>query len=159
MLFTSYAMLNQMAERLESFFRAGNYHVYIQGDKYSPRKMLELFRKNPRSVILGTSSFWTGVDVTGEALSNVIITKLPFAVPDHPLIAARSELIQARGGSSFSEYSLPEAVLKFRQGFGRLIRSRDDHGIVVILDGRIRSKYYGKVFLQSIPECPIEMFS
>jgi ATP-dependent DNA helicase DinG len=158
-LFTSYAMLNQMAERLESFFRAGNYHVYIQGDKYSPRKMLELFRKNPRSVILGTSSFWTGVDVTGEALSNVIITKLPFAVPDHPLIAARSELIQARGGSSFSEYSLPEAVLKFRQGFGRLIRSRDDHGIVVILDGRIRSKYYGKVFLQSIPECPIEMFS
>jgi len=158
-LFTSYAMLNNMARRMENFFLAGNYHVYIQGDKYSPRKMLELFRQNERSVILGTASFWTGVDVTGEALSNVIITKLPFSVPDHPLIAARSELIQARGGSSFSEYSLPEAVLKFRQGFGRLIRTREDRGIVVILDGRIRSKHYGKVFLQSIPPCPIELFT
>jgi ATP-dependent DNA helicase DinG len=120
--------------------------------------MLELFREHDRAVIFGTSSFWTGVDVSGEALSNVIICKLPFAVPDHPLIEARGEMIQSRGGNSFKEYSLPEAVLKFRQGFGRLIRTRDDKGIVVILDSRIKQKFYGRFFLESIPECPVEMF-
>lgn len=157
-LFTSYAMMNELAERMESFFQKDGFQVYVQGGKYRPRKMLELFREQERAVIFGTSSFWTGVDVSGEALSNVIICKLPFAVPDHPLIAARGEMIQARGGNSFREYSLPEAVLKFRQGFGRLIRSRDDTGIVVILDSRIKQKFYGRFFLESIPECPVEMF-
>ncbi|MFA6930881.1 MAG: helicase C-terminal domain-containing protein [Lentisphaeria bacterium] len=157
-LFTSYAMMNQLAERMQDFFQSGSFCVYIQGGKYKPRRMLELFRKHERAVIFGTSSFWTGVDVSGEALSNVIICKLPFSVPDHPLIAARGEMIQARGGSSFREYSLPEAVLKFRQGFGRLIRTRDDKGIVVILDSRVRKKFYGRFFLESIPQCPVEMF-
>ncbi len=157
-LFTSYAMMNELAERMEGFFQAGGFQVYVQGGKYRPGKMLELFRKHERAVIFGTASFWTGVDVSGEALSNVIICKLPFAVPDHPLIAARGEMIQSRGGNSFREYSLPEAVLKFRQGFGRLIRTRDDKGIVVILDSRIKQKFYGHVFLESIPECPVEMF-
>lgn len=157
-LFTSYAMMNELAERMNPFFQTGGFQVYVQGGKYRPRKMLELFREHDRAVIFGTSSFWTGVDVSGEALSNVIICKLPFAVPDHPLIEARGEMIQSRGGNSFKEYSLPEAVLKFRQGFGRLIRTRDDKGIVVILDSRIKQKFYGRFFLESIPECPVEMF-
>ncbi len=157
-LFTSYSMMNQLAERMQGFFISAAFQVYVQGGKYRPAKMLELFRKQERAVIFGTSSFWTGVDVSGEALSNVIICKLPFAVPDHPLIEARGEMIQARGGNSFREYSLPEAVLKFRQGFGRLIRTRDDKGIVVILDSRVKQKFYGRFFLDSIPECPIEMF-
>lgn len=157
-LFTSYAMMNQLAERMQNFFLTGGFQVYIQGGKYRPGKMLEMFRKQERAVIFGTSSFWTGVDVSGEALSNVIICKLPFAVPDHPLIEARGEMIQARGGNSFREYSLPEAVLKFRQGFGRLIRTKEDKGIVVILDSRVKSKFYGKFFLDSIPDCPVETF-
>ncbi|NMA19078.1 MAG: DEAD/DEAH box helicase [Lentisphaerae bacterium] len=157
-LFTSYSMMNELAERMTRFFQNGGFKVYVQGGKYRPRKMLELFREHDRAVIFGTASFWTGVDVSGEALSNVIICKLPFSVPDHPLIEARGEMIQSRGGNSFREYSLPEAVLKFRQGFGRLIRTRDDKGIVVILDSRIKQKFYGRFFLESIPECPIEMF-
>ena len=103
------------------------------------------------SVLFGTDSFWTGVDVPGEALSHVIITKLPFAVPSHPLTAARLREIDSRGASSFNEYSLPEAVLKFRQGAGRLIRNRDDRGYITILDPRMITRNYGKVFLESLP--------
>jgi ATP-dependent DNA helicase DinG len=98
-----------------------------------------------------------GVDVPGEALSNVIITRLPFAVPDHPLIEAKLELIEARGGDAFSQYSLPEAILKLRQGVGRLIRTRSDRGIVVILDNRIVTRPYGRAFLQALPECPVKV--
>jgi ATP-dependent DNA helicase DinG len=97
------------------------------------------------------------VDVPGEALSNVIITRLPFAVPDHPLIEAKLELIEAHGGDAFTEYSLPEAILKLRQGVGRLIRTRSDHGIVVILDNRIVTRPYGRAFLQALPECPVKV--
>ena len=121
-------------------------------------KMIEKFKSTERAVIFGTSSFWTGVDVPGDALSNVIITRLPFSVPDHPLFAARSEKIELQGQSAFFNYSVPEAVLKFRQGFGRLIRTKDDKGIVVILDSRVVSKRYGQTFLASIPKCPTVFF-
>ena len=123
-----------------------------------PRSMLlDRFRTDERAVLFGADSFWQGVDVPGDALQNVIITKLPFAVPDHPLIEAKLELVEERGGDPFTEYSLPEAILKLRQGVGRLIRTKGDHGIIVILDNRVVTKPYGRAFLQALPKCPVKI--
>jgi ATP-dependent DNA helicase DinG len=116
--------------------------------------MLEEFRRDVDSVIFGTASFWMGVDVPGEALSNVIITKLPFAVPTQPLTQARTEKLDREGRSGFNDYLLPEAVLRLKQGVGRLIRNSTDKGIIVILDSRVVTKRYGRMFIDSIPKCP-----
>ncbi|MGB8342561.1 MAG: helicase C-terminal domain-containing protein [Chthoniobacterales bacterium] len=156
-LFTSYRAMQQLASEMEDFFLRQKMNLLVQG-KGAPRsQLLEQFKNTPRSVLFGTDSFWMGVDVPGAALSNVIITRLPFAVPDHPLIEAKLELIQARGGDAFTEFSLPEAILKFRQGVGRLIRTKSDHGIVVILDNRVVTKTYGRAFLKALPQCPVRI--
>ena len=150
-LFTSYRSLRYCADALRERFAAGNRLLLEQGGELDRDTMLRTFRGTPHSVLFGADSFWTGVDVPGENLSMVIITRLPFASPGSPLIAARQERIERSGRNSFAEYSLPEAVLKFRQGVGRLIRSRSDRGKIVVLDPRITGKRYGKKFLQSIP--------
>ena len=157
-LFTSYRMMQEVAAELDAFFKTSRLEFLMQGTGLQRTKLLEKFRTTPNAVLFGTDSFWTGVDVPGDALINVIIVKLPFPVPDHPLIKARSEAIEKRGGSSFRDYSLPEAILKLRQGFGRLIRSRDDHGIVVILDNRIVTASYGRMFIESLPACRRKVF-
>lgn len=113
--------------------------------------LLERFRGNRESVLFATDSFWEGVDVRGEGLRAVIIARLPFRVPTEPIVLARSEAIEARGGNAFADYALPQAVIKLRQGFGRLIRSHDDAGVVVIADSRLARKAYGEVFLSSLP--------
>ena len=156
-LFTSYNMMNNLAKRMEAFFNENNLTLLLQGDGLPTLKMIEKFKSTERAVIFGTSSFWTGVDVPGDALSSVIIMRLPFANPDHPLELARTERTTALGKNAFFDYTVPEAVLKFRQGFGRLIRTKDDTGIVVILDSRIIQKRYGQSFLHSIPECPVKL--
>jgi ATP-dependent DNA helicase DinG len=156
-LFTSYRGMQDIAARVEPFFRDRKLNLFMQGAGMPRAKLLEQFKSTKRSVLFGTDSFWMGVDVPGDALSNVIITRLPFAVPDHPLIEAKLELLQERGGDAFSEYSLPEAILKLRQGIGRLIRTKSDRGIAVILDNRIVTKPYGRAFLQALPRCPVKI--
>jgi ATP-dependent DNA helicase DinG len=156
-LFTSYRDMQQVSGEMQKFFTEQGMNLLVQGGGAPRGKLLEEFKSTPRSVLFGTDSFWSGVDVPGEALSNVIITRLPFAVPDHPLIEAKLELVQERGGDAFTEYSLPEAILKLRQGVGRLIRTKTDRGIIVILDNRIVTKPYGRAFMQALPKCPVEI--
>ena len=148
-LFTSYAALKKTAQNITGPLAREDIYVYEQGDGASPNALLESFKATDRAVLLGTRSFWEGVDVPGASLSIVVLTKLPFDVPTDPLIAARSEMYE----DSFQEFYLPEAILKFRQGFGRLIRTASDRGVVAILDRRVLTKQYGRLFLESLPRC------
>jgi ATP-dependent DNA helicase DinG len=150
-LFTSYKPLNNTYNEIYGPLEKENIQVYKQGGGASASSLLESFKTTDRAVLLGTRSFWEGVDVPGEALSVLIITKLPFDVPSDPVIAARSETFD----NPFNEYNLPEAILRFRQGFGRLIRTQTDRGVVAVLDRRILSKPYGSKFIDSLPLCKI----
>jgi ATP-dependent DNA helicase DinG len=156
-LFTSRAMLRKTAEGMAEWFEEQGIRLLVQDKGNSRTRLLREFKEDRDSVLFGTDSFWQGVDVPGEALSNVILTRLPFSVPDEPLFEARCERIKEKGGEPFRELQLPEAILKFRQGVGRLIRSREDRGQIAVLDGRILTKSYGKSFLKILPECPVEV--
>lgn len=155
-LFTSYALMSAVADQLDEYCEDQGWRLLVQGREMPRHQMLAEFRRDTHSVLFGTDSFWTGVDVPGESLSNVIITRLPFAVPDHPVTASRIEHLEEQGLNAFTEYSVPEAILKLRQGVGRLIRSNKDEGICVILDNRIVTKAYGRAFLAALPDCPTE---
>ncbi|HOK04865.1 MAG TPA: ATP-dependent DNA helicase [Victivallales bacterium] len=156
-LFTNFHHLNLCAKELQQYFEDKQIKIIIHGEGANRTKMLNEFKKNLNSVIFGATSFWSGVDIPEESLSNVIITKLPFLVPSHPLVQARCEKIEQEGKRPFTEYQLPEAILRLRQGIGRLIRTKTDSGLVAILDSRIITKSYGKSFLDSIPKCKVNI--
>jgi ATP-dependent DNA helicase DinG len=150
-LTSSYRALDAIAGQLRGRLP---FDVLVQGD--APReRLLERFSRDVGSVLVATATFWQGVDVPGEALSLLVIDKLPFPAPGDPLVEARCERIAAEGGDWFADYSLPAAVLQLRQGFGRLIRSHRDRGVVAILDPRLRTRPYGRTFLESLPPCRV----
>jgi len=151
-LFTSYSLLRRAYQELMEPLKALGIRTLRQGD--APRhRLTEIFKNDKTSVLFATDSFWEGVDISGEALENVILTKLPFSVPREPIVEAKVEAIARRGGNPFLEYAVPQAVIKFKQGFGRLIRSKSDYGSIMIFDRRIVDMRYGRSFLNSLPEC------
>jgi ATP-dependent DNA helicase DinG len=150
-LSTSFAGMNALYERVAGRV---DFPCFLQGTA-SKAGLLEKFRETPNAVLFATSSFWQGVDVRGQQLSCVIIDKLPFAVPSDPVVAARQRYIDDQGGSSFYEYSVPQAIISLKQGLGRLIRSTTDHGVLAVLDPRLRTKAYGRLFLESLPPCRV----
>ena len=150
-LFTNYGLLNRVYDQMKSHFDGERVLLLAQGKSGSRTNIINQFRENRDSVLLGTDSFWEGVDVPGEALELLFIPKLPFDVPTDPLVAARMEEIKKRGGNPFFEYSVPEAIIKFRQGFGRLIRAKTDYGAVLVGDNRLSRMQYGQQFLNSLP--------
>ncbi len=150
-LFTSYAQLRQTAQTIAPRLALGDITVYDQSDGTSRQALLEGFKETERAVLLGTRSFWEGVDIPGDDLSVLVIARLPFAVPTEPIFAARAETFE----NSFAQFAIPDAILRFRQGFGRLIRTKTDRGVIVLLDHRILSKSYGQYFLDSLPKCTI----
>ena len=154
-LFTSYAQLRRTSRTISGPLAEDGIYVYEQGEGASPHALLETFKATEQAVLLGTRSFWEGVDIPGDDLSVVTIAKIPFGVPSDPLIAARSELYE----NAFHQYYLPEAILQFRQGFGRLIRSAQDRGVVVIFDKRLQTKQYGRLFIESLPQCTMHVGS
>ncbi|MHB1120299.1 MAG: ATP-dependent DNA helicase, partial [Bellilinea sp.] len=154
-LFTSYAQLRKTSQAISDALAEVDIQVYEQGEGASANTLLETFRGTEKAVLLGTRAFWEGVDIPGEALSVLVIVKLPFDVPSDPIIAARSETFD----DPFNEYHLPEAILRFRQGFGRLIRTQSDRGVVAVLDKRVLTKRYGRSFLDSLPESKVQVGS
>jgi len=148
-LFTSYAQLKRTSSKISPILAQHDIQVYEQGEGASANMLLETFRDTERAVLLGTRAFWEGVDVPGEALSVLMIVKLHFDVPSDPIIAARAETFE----DPFYQFALPEAILRFRQGFGRLIRTQTDRGVVAVLDKRVLTKQYGRLFLESLPQC------
>lgn len=152
-LFTSYSLLNAAKKELEAELKKNDITLLCQGNGVPTGRLIQRFKDDVTSVLFGTDTFWEGIDIPGEALSNLIITKLPFVVPDDPITEARLEYIDQHGGNSFFDYSVPKAVIKLKQGFGRLIRRKTDTGTCSILDPRVLKTGYGRVFLRSLPQC------
>jgi ATP-dependent DNA helicase DinG len=155
-LFTSYGLLKQCYHYLSERISESNITLFRQGEM-DRHRLLEKYKQVGNGVLLGTDSFWQGVDVPGDLLRCVILARLPFRVPTEPIQEARVEFLEEQGRNSFMEYSVPQAVIKFKQGFGRLIRSTTDEGVVVCLDKRLITKSYGTYFLNSLPECNHEI--
>lgn len=151
-LFTSYFDMKRVAEELEPIYDRANRPFFMQGRDHSRTELARMLRQAGNGVLFGTDSFWTGIDIPGDALSQVIVTRLPFEVPTHPVLEARTDWIRQRGGNPFNELTLPDALIKFRQGIGRLIRSATDRGVITLLDSRIVQKPYGRLFLECLPQ-------